>query len=213
MIEALRVVGRAFRLWWGEMLLLTALNLAWLALQVPIVTGPAATAAMYAVARRIADGESVGPRQAWQALRQMARPALGWGAVNLILAVVIGVNFAVYSSAPGLTWAALRLAWGAIATLGFALNLFYWPFWLAQTDRRLALTFRNALLLYLKAPGFGLTLLLLCGVLIGVGVLTTLPLAVALMAWLALIGVLAVDVALHRPAAVAPEVGVEIDAP
>jgi uncharacterized membrane protein YesL len=212
MLEAVRVVGRAFRLWWREIGLLTGLNLAWLALQVPIVTGPAATAAMYAVARRIADGEVVGPRTAWQALRQMARPALGWGALNLVLIVVISVNFMVYGAAPGLGWAALRLAWGTLATLAFALNLFYWPFWLAQTDRRMALTWRNALLLYLKAPGFGLTLLIVCALLAAVSVLITLPLAAALMAWLALIGVTAVDAALRRPAAVAPDGGVEMEA-
>jgi len=211
MSEALRVTGRAFRLWWGQMLLFMVLNLAWLALQIPIVTGPAATAAMYVVARRAADGELVGPRDAWRALRAMLWPALGWGALNLLLAVVICVNFIVYGSAPGLAWAALRLAWGTLATLWFAMNLFYWPFWLAQTDRRLVLAFRNALLLYLKAPGFGLTLLLLCTALIIVSVLVTLPLAVALMSWLALIGVLAVDSALHRPQSVAPDMGVELD--
>ena len=213
MIEAIRVIGRAFRLWWGELVPLTLLNLAWLALQVPIVTGPPATAAMYAVARRVADGELASLRGAWQALRQMFWPAWVWGALNAVIVVLVCVNFIVYGAAPGLGWAALRLAWGAIALLWFAANLFYWPFWLAQSDRRAMLTWRNALLLYFKAPSFGLTLLVLCALLIFAAVAITLPLAVALMAWLALIGVLAVDTALHRPEAVAPGTGVELDTP
>ena len=135
MLEALKVIGRAFRLWWGELLLLTALNVAWLALQIPIVTGPPATAAMYVIVRRLVDGELVGPRDAWQALRQMFWPAWIWGLLNLVIAGVVSFNFITYGSAPGPAWAALRLAWGTIALLWFAVNLFYWPFWLAQSDR------------------------------------------------------------------------------
>jgi uncharacterized membrane protein YesL len=176
----------------------------------------AATAAMYVVAQQIAQGELVSARDAWQALRRLFWPALGWGALNLLIAAAVCVNFAVYGNLPGLGWAALRLAWGAIALLWFALNLFYWPFWLAQHDRRLAITYRNALLLYLKAPGFGLTLMVVCAALILVSVAITLPLAVALMAWLALIGVLAVEAALRRPqageGAALADAGVELDA-
>ena len=217
MTDALRVVGRAMRLWWDELPLLTVLNLVWLALQIPIVTGPPATAAMYVVAQRLADGEMVGAREAWRALRQMLGPAWVWGAANVVIVAVVCFNFAEFGAAPGLGWAALRLAWGVIATLWFAVNLFYWPFWLAQTDRRLTITLRNALVLYLKAPAFGLTLLVGCAVLIVVGVGITLPLAVALMAWLALIGVVAVDVALHGPAslhqpALGADPGIELDA-
>jgi hypothetical protein len=53
------------------------------------------------------------------------------------------------------------------------------------------------LVLMLKVPGFALTLTVISALLIAVSVLTTLPLATALMAWLALIGVLAVDEALE----------------
>jgi uncharacterized membrane protein YesL len=212
MLDALRVVGRAFSLWWHELLLLSVLNLAWLALQIPIVTGPPATAAMYAIARRIADGELVGARDAWLALRQMFWPAWGWGLLNGIMAVVIVSNFAAYGSAPGLTWAALRLAWGTIATLWFAINLFYWPFWLAEAEPRLVLTWRNAALLIFKSPGFALTLSVLCAMLIVISVAVTLPFAMALISWLALIGVLAVDVALKRPGRVGPEPDIELEA-
>ena len=48
-----------------------------------------------------------------------------------------------------------------------------------------------------KQPGLALTLVLISAFLCVISVLTTLPLAAALMAWLALIGVLAVEEALH----------------
>jgi len=212
MLEALKVVGRAFAAWWREWPLLMLLNLAWLVLQVPIITGPPATAAMYVMARRVADGELVSPKQAWQSLRDMFRPAWGWGALNAVIVIVLIGNFVAYGTTPGLGWAALRLAWGSIATLWFALNLFYWPFWLAQADRRLVTTLRNALLMFLKAPAFGLTLLLVCAALVLVSVAVTLPFAATLMSWLALIGVLAVDAALRQPDLVEPSAPTEMDA-
>jgi len=104
----------------------------------------------------------------------------------------------------------LRLAWGIIATLWFALNLFYWPFWLSQKDQRLRIALRNAFVLYIKSPGFGLTILIVCALLVAVSIALTLPLAVGLMAWLALIGVLAVESAL-RPAESAGDSSFEME--
>jgi hypothetical protein len=211
--RAAAVLGRAFRLWWGEFFLLTLLNLAWLALQIPIVTGPPATAAMYVVARRLAAGEMLSLRDGWEALRQMMGPAWRWGVVNVVVVGVVLGNFWAYQDFLGWGWTALRLAWGAIALLWLAANLFYWPFWLAQSDRRLVIALRNSLLLYAKSPGLGLTLFIACIALSVASVLVTVPLAVALMAWLALIGVQAVDVALGRATLEASETdpGVEIE--
>jgi len=196
MRDALSLLARAFKLWWSEFIPLTILNFAWLALQVPIITGPPATAAMYVVARRIAAGDGASAREAARALRQMLLPAWKWGALNLVIAAAVAVNFWAYNAAGGLVWDVLRLAWGLIATLWFAVNLFYWPFWLAQKDQRLRVALRNALVLYIKSPGLGLTLLIACALLIAASIALTVPLAVALMAWLALIGVLAVESAL-----------------
>ncbi|HET7087850.1 MAG TPA: DUF624 domain-containing protein [Anaerolineae bacterium] len=198
MIKAFYVIGRAIALWWREFILLTLFNLAWLALQVPIVTGPPATAAMYALARRVVDAEWIGPLDGWLVLRQMFLPAWKWGAVNLVIGLVLVVNFLAYWEAPGLGWVILRLLWGAIALVWFAINLFYWPFWLVQSDRRMMTTARNSLLLLVKRPAFGLTLAVISASLVVVSLLTVLPLVAVLMSWLGLIGVLAVDEELKR---------------
>jgi len=197
MTRAFSIVGHAFRLWWSEFLLLIFFNLAWLALQIPIVTGPPATAAMYVIARQLADGEFIGPRHGLDALRRMLGPAWVWGAINLIIIGALVGNFWFYQSAIGWYWTALRLLWGVIALGWFAVNLFYWPFWLAQEQRSLRITLRNSFLFLAKRPGFALTLMLISLLLIAVSVITTLPFAAALMAWLSLIGVLAVEEALH----------------
>jgi len=197
MTRAFSIIGQVFRLWWSEFMLLIFFNLIWLALQIPIVTGPPATAAMYVIARQLADGELIEPRHALNALRRMFAPAWVWGALNLLIVGAVAGNFWFYQSATGWLWIGLRLVWGVIALGWFAINLFYWPFWLVQEQHSLGLTFRNSFLFLAKRPGLALTLMLMSALLIVVSVLTTLPLAMALMAWLALIGVLAVEEALH----------------
>jgi hypothetical protein len=197
MTRAFSILGQAFRLWWQEFMLLIFFNLIWLALQIPIVTGPPATAAMYVIARQLADGELIEPRHGLNALRRMFAPAWIWGFLNLLIVGAVVGNFWFYQSATGWLWIGLRLVWGVIALGWFAINLFYWPFWLAQEQHSLQLTFRNSFLFLAKRPGLALTLMLMSALLIVVSVLTTLPLAAALMAWLALIGVLAVEEALH----------------
>lgn len=178
-------------------MLLIFFNLIWLALQIPIVTGPPATAAMYIIARQLADGELIEPRHGLNALRRMFAPAWIWGALNLLIVGAVVGNFWFYQSATGWLWIGLRLVWGVIALGWFSINLFYWPFWLVQEQHSLQLTFRNSFLFLAKQPGLALTIMLMSALLIVVSVLTTLPLAAALMAWLALIGVLAVEEALH----------------
>jgi hypothetical protein len=197
MTRAFSIIGQAFRMWWQEFMLLIFFNLIWLALQIPIVTGPPATAAMYVIARQLADGELIEPRHGLNALRRMFAPAWIWGALNLLIVAAVVGNFWFYQSATGWLWIGLRLVWGVIALGWFAINLFYWPFWLAQEQHSLQLTFRNSFLFLAKRPGLALTLMLMSALLIVVSVFTTLPLATALMAWLALIGVLAVEEALH----------------
>jgi hypothetical protein len=197
MTRAFSIIGQAFRLWWGEFMLLIFFNLIWLVLQIPIVTGPPATAAMYVIARQLADGEFIEPRHGLQALRRMFAPAWVWGAINLMIVGVLIGNFWFYESATGWLWTGLRLLWGIIAVGWFAVNLFYWPFWLAQEQRSPQLTFRNSFLFLAKQPGLALTLVLISAFLSVLSVLTTLPFAAALMTWLALIGVLAVEEALR----------------
>jgi hypothetical protein len=133
---------------------------------IPIITGPPATAAMYVVARRIADGDGASLREAARALRQMLLPAWKWGALNLVIAAAVAVNFWAYNAAGGLVWDVLRLAWGLIATLWFAVTCSIGPSGWPKRISASASRSRNALVLYIKSPGLGLTLLIACALLI-----------------------------------------------
>jgi hypothetical protein len=192
-VGALTIVGRAFRLWWSDFMLLILFNIVWFAFQIPIVTGPPATAAMYVIARRLVDGEVTDPRHGWEALRRVALPGLRWGAINLVIVLVVVTNFWAYRDATGTVWIVIRLVWGSVGLGWIVVNLFFWPFWLVQEDHTLRTTLRNSSLFVMKRPGFALTVAFSCLLLIVSGVLVTLPLVTALMGWIALIGVLAVD--------------------
>ena len=193
MRNAFSVIGRALKLWWHEFLLFIFFNIMWLILQVPLVTGPAATAAMYGVARRYYEEGMLYPMDGVQALRQTFLPSLKWGAVNFLVVSALIVNFWFFQKNEGIEWSLLRITWAVIGLGWFAVNLFYWPFWLAQRDRSLVTTLRNGMLFILKRPALSFALVLFSLALIIISVLTTLPLATVLMAWLALIGVIAVE--------------------
>ncbi|MBI5565753.1 MAG: hypothetical protein HY870_12735 [Chloroflexi bacterium] len=201
-LTALRIVGRAIALWWREFFVLTLFNIAWLALQVPIVTGPAATAAMYLVARKVIDGEYLELRDGPQALQAMFVPAWKWGALNLIISMLVVGNFWLYQNFVGALWIILRIIWGTIGLGWLAICLFYWPFWLVQDDRAVRTTLKNVLVFIAKRPGFAIALVVVSAVIAAASILITIPLGTVLMAWLALIGVLAVDAEIARVKAI-----------
>lgn len=181
--------GIAFRLWWRELLPLSLLNIIWFAFQVPIITAPIATAVVYMVARRVIDEEFVGLRDALQAIREVALPALLWGAVNLMVAIIVIGNFWIYRDQAGAGWALVRVVWGGVGLGWFIVNLFYWPFWLAAEKPRLWTTMRNSAVFVVRRPTVGL----LSVAIFVVSALLTLPFVVAAMTFAALFGLVAVD--------------------
>ena len=193
MIKALKITQRAFIHWYDEFLIFMIFNIAWFVLQLGIITGPAATAAMYAVARNKVRGEYLSLNTGWVALRQLFKPALKWGAVYAVIVGAILVNFMIYQGADGIIWGILRILWAFVGMVWAAMNIFYWPFWMSQSDKRMTTTLRNTALFLLKRPGYSLSLVALCAILSILSILTTLPFFVLLISLLALIGALAVE--------------------
>jgi hypothetical protein len=181
--------GIAFRLWWRELLPLTLLNIIWFAFQMLIITAPIATAVVYVITRRVVDDESIGLRDAVPAIRRVTAPALLWGVLNLIIAIVIIGNFWIYRDEAGAAWAFVRVVWGGVGLGWFIVNLFYWPFWLAAERPRLWTTMRNAAVFVVRRPTVGL----LSVAIIVVSALLTLPFVAAAMSFTALFGLVAVD--------------------
>ncbi len=186
MIRPFHVIWRAFGVWWDQWFILTILNIAWLVAQLLVVTGPPATAVLFAMTHRTLDGDFWDHHEVGQAFREMFWPAWRWGALNLLVIGVAAFNLLAYADDAGV-WNVLRMVWLVALVLWGSLNLFYWPFWLEQDDKSLWNTYANCgrflLLNIWQTP----LLLLVCALLTVISVVTTLPFTLALMVWLGLL--------------------------
>lgn len=168
------------------------LNILWVVLQVPLVTGPAATAVLYAIARKIYDDEVWELQELWPLLRTFFWPAWRWALPNLLLGGALVWNFYAFQEAQGSVWLALRLAWGALLLLWFMLNFFFWPFWLAQEEKSLRLAYANSGRFLLRHGWAALFLTVVGGLVLTVSAWTAVPLSAGALCWLALVGETAV---------------------
>src|SRR5579871_2507625 len=134
------VIRRVWKLGWHHAVHVAFFNCIWLVLQLLVVTGPPATAAMYDIAHRLSEGELLTPRDILQTVRQMFVPAWKWAAVNLLALALIGGNFWLARSRDGDLWTGLRFVWAAAGIVWLAINWLYWPLWLAESDRRVTNT-------------------------------------------------------------------------
>lgn len=198
-MRPLHMLGRATRLWWYDWTSILFLNTVWLLLQLPLVTGPPATAALYAMMRESSDGQYWGPRDAWQAFRGLFWPAWRWGLLNLLAFGLGAFNLLFYADRAGTMWFVLRLAWIGALTVWTAVNLFYWPFWLEQEKKSVRTALANSGRFLLLHPLTAVVLVFVCGLLLAVSTLTVVPLVLGAVCWVALVGVLAVrqSLALH----------------
>lgn len=212
MTQAFAAVGRALRVWWREPFTFILLNIVWLIMQIPLITGPAATATLYNSAYRAVQGDYLTPRQTLEEFRRLFLPALIWGVLNLIIVGAVVFNLAAYREASGLLWSVLRGLWASIGASWLAINVFYWPFWLEQERPTIRTTLFNCVVLIGKRPLYALTLVATTAVVVAGSILLTLPLAAVMMSWVALIGTVAVDeeLAKLRPARHEAEVPAEI---
>ena len=187
------IVKQTGRLWWRHAVHLTFFNAIWLVLQIPIVTGPPVTAAMYAITHRLAEGDLVTPTDVWRTLCEMFIPAWKWGAVNILVVGVIGGNVWISRHQIGDIWIALRFLWSLGAAVWITINIPYWPLWLAESDRRLGNTLRNSFVLLLRSPGllFSAAFLSLAVFVLSIG--AVIPLVVGGMVWIACIGLFATE--------------------
>jgi hypothetical protein len=198
MKEAFAAIGRGFRLWWREPFTFILLNISWLIMQIPLITGPAATAALYSAARKAAQDEVLSPREMLSEARRLFVPALKWGLLNVLILGATAGNFYAYRGAEGAGWVVLRSLWISIAAVWVAINFFYWPFWFEQGHPTIHQTLFNCVLLLAKRPLYALTIVAVLLLISVISVGLTLPFGAALMTWIALIGTTAVEDELAR---------------
>lgn len=169
------------------------LNLLWVLLLIPIVTGPPATAALYAIARRMYDEEVWDLQDTWRFMRELFWPSWRWALPNLVFLFVLAGNFFIYQDVEGVLWVVLRIVWALLLILWLMLNLYFWPFWLAQEDKSLRTTYANCARFLVLNPWPVLIISFICTLFLVVSAALVLPLLVGTVSWLSLAGTTAVQ--------------------
>jgi hypothetical protein len=187
------IVSEAFHLWWSHGVSLALLNFLWFISLPLLLPAPPATAVVYTICHRLYRGELWDLRDLWPLFRRLFWPAWQWALLNGAFWLITAINFASYAGQSGAFWLLLRLLWGGLALLWLVLNFTFWPFWLAQADRSLQNTYLNAARFLLLNPFTAVGLVVLAVLLTVVSLVATLPFALALMSWLALLGITAVQ--------------------
>ena len=192
MLNALSVLKSAFARWWKDLFALAVFNVIWLGCQLLIIPGPPATATMYAIAQRLIEGEYITGSEVWADFKRVFWRAWLWGLANLVVVGIALGNFYAYRDFSGTGWGLLKLLWGTVLLYWLLVQVFYWPFFYQQEDNSFLTTLVNSARLLTANPGFCMFIgLISLGIAIA-GTLLGVPLGMALMAWLALIGTYAV---------------------
>jgi uncharacterized membrane protein YesL len=142
--------------------LLVLANLLWVALSIPAVTAPAATAALFHVARKIANQEDVSIRDFFAGFRLHFLPALRVGAFDAVIGVLLWINFDFYAHLGGraaLVGALLAAVMIWIAAFFVFMHAHVFAL-IVEGEHGLRATLRRAALLTLDNPAFtfGITL-------------------------------------------------------
>ena len=162
MRAALSTFWRALQYWGDEMFLLMPMNVAWWVAMLLVIPGPPMTAAILAVTHRMAHGELVSWRVAWEAFRRHFWRAWGWMAINLAFVALLYFNYTFYAQRlSGALWTVAWIGWLVLIAAWAALQLYWWPLMLEMPGASLVLALRNAIRLIVLNPLFTLVALVL----------------------------------------------------
>ncbi len=185
-MNAFAVLAAAFRRTWDEWLSVMVLSALWLLAQALIVPGPAATAALFAMAHATHDGVYWGAADAWAAFRSLFWPAWRWALPTYAITGIALYNLSVFGNVPGAGWSVLRLVWLLVLLAWLGLNLFFWPLYLSAEDRSLRNTWANCARFWLLHPGTALVVFAVSLIMGIAAVGTLLPVVLGFGFWLAL---------------------------
>jgi hypothetical protein len=158
----LRIIFRSLGDIWEDLFITLTCNLAWLIAQVLVVPGPPATLALFFLSNQMVQGEAVDFGDFWRAIRRYWGLGWRWGAVNLLVVLVLLGDYGVTGRFGPSSWAPLLQGF-YLAVLGgwLLVQWFALAFLFEQEQLSLRTAWRNAAALIGRHPLWvlGLTLL------------------------------------------------------
>lgn len=197
-MSPLAILRHATRRTWDEWISVILISALWLVAQVLIVPGPPATAALFAMARNTYDGIYWNADNVWYDFKALFIPAWKWALPNIAVVGLALYNLSTFWNVPGGAWGGLRVVWLVGLVLWLALNLFYWPFYLAADDRSLRNTYANAGRFWLLHPLAAVVLFLVCLAVGAAALPFALPIVLGVAFWIAMVAETAVSRSLNE---------------
>jgi uncharacterized membrane protein YesL len=198
------------RVLWRRLGILLLANMFWLALCLPIVTWPAATAGLFALIGRVVKEElDFEPRYArlsdfWQGFRQYGLRGSALALLDLLVLLVIGAALRFYSQS-ATDW--LRYLVGPIALIGLAwmgAQLYLFPLLLQRPEGSILALAREGFLIAISYSLYTLSLLFTAAILAVAAVILAGPVLLIFFSMLALYETIALRLVLIERGEIVP---------
>lgn len=178
----IRTIAHTLADWWSEIYVLSLANFFWLLLLIPVVTAPAATAALFTVGWQTARHEGSSVREFFATFRQALLPSIPLGLLTLLGSAFVGFDLYYYMMTLNggvlrldslVTWTAFYLLVIWMQFLGFC-----WAHFAARPDVGFRGTLKNAAILTFRFSGHNLIISLFALLLLGLSIVPILPIFV-----------------------------------
>jgi len=173
-----RLIYEGFFVMWDAFWIIWLSNLFWLVLLIPVITVPLAFAGLYSCAHSIVHGESLEWRSFFTGIQKHFGASLRWTIANLLVSFVLGFYtwFFKTESKPFAGPQSILTGFAlALALLWWILNMYTFPFMLAQEKPSYLNALRNSAVLFVKWPGEALGFTLFNFVVIGLSLWLRFP--------------------------------------
>lgn len=187
MMNPFLILVHSARLAWRNYYHTLLISALWLAAQLLVITGPPATAVLFAMARHTEDGAYWNAGNLAHALRELFIPAWIWALPNLLILAGLALGpVSGWWEQSGLILAGLRVAWTALAAVWLGLNLYYWPSWLGSIEPSLRAGYAGSIRFWRQSPVVAFYIFLVTLLVAIVSLPFMLPFVLGVVFWIAL---------------------------
>jgi uncharacterized membrane protein YesL len=137
---------RGYQAVWG--------NILWFLLTLPVVTAPAAWAALVWMQRQAITQPSSTTEYFWDAFKLHFKRSLVVLGLNVVIVGINLTNLLAYAPDSSLQGAVLRAIWALVLAAWFTVQFYVWPLLYEMETPNLWTAFRNAALMLMLNPGF-----------------------------------------------------------
>ena len=190
---ALKAIGKAFKLWWGDWADQVLVSLSAVLLSLTVVLAAPAMFGVFEQARDLTHGVRTGIAGLWQGFRRELKRSLWWGLLNLAAAVVFGFTLWFYSNSKFAFAPVLVILISALAMLYFIWQYFSLACYTLQDEKKIKLAWKNSWALLLTRPWLILVTGFFGATLAFASMRFFIPLALGSPALFALVGLTAVQ--------------------